>query len=113
MSLLHRIPPMVSALAFGYGVGMAAPESTLRTVHTAVAGPADSPSFGVAAAPPLAPRSAAARAPDPVGDESRELSRLRFLKEGESKRGESCDLERPNHSRPPRYESRRDAYADD
>ena len=26
MSLVQKIPPMVSALAFGYGVGMAAPD---------------------------------------------------------------------------------------
>ena len=29
MAWLYKIPPMMSALAFGYGVGMAAPESTL------------------------------------------------------------------------------------
>jgi len=39
MSLIDKIPPLVSALAFGYGVGMAAPDHTLASVHSAVAGP--------------------------------------------------------------------------
>ena len=36
MSVLHKIPPLVSALAFGYGVGMSAPESTISSVNAAV-----------------------------------------------------------------------------
>lgn len=33
MSLLHKIPPLISALAFGYGVGMAAPEDSIGHVR--------------------------------------------------------------------------------
>src|SRR5262249_18721213 len=36
MSLVHKIPPLVSALAFGYGVGMAAPDATISSVKAAV-----------------------------------------------------------------------------
>jgi membrane-bound lytic murein transglycosylase D len=36
MDWLSKIPPMISALAFGYGVGMAAPEATIDRVRTAV-----------------------------------------------------------------------------
>ena len=39
MAWLHRIPPMISALAFGYGVGMAAPDSTLSTMQTSLVPP--------------------------------------------------------------------------
>lgn len=34
MSLLEKLPPLVSALAFGYGVGMAAPDSSLQGVRS-------------------------------------------------------------------------------
>lgn len=105
MSLVHKIPPMVSALAFGYGVGMAAPESTISSMSAAVSSYHE------------APRQAAARAMAPPvritaagigGDESRELGRLRDAAAREAKKGESCDLERPTFSKPPRYESRPD-----
>ncbi|NUP11504.1 MAG: transglycosylase SLT domain-containing protein [Polyangiaceae bacterium] len=33
MSLVEKIPPLVSALAFGYGVGMAAPEVSLDSIR--------------------------------------------------------------------------------
>jgi membrane-bound lytic murein transglycosylase D len=36
MDWLSKIPPMISALAFGYGVGMAAPETTIAHMHKAV-----------------------------------------------------------------------------
>ena len=37
MSLLHKIPPLISALAFGYGVGMAAPEDSIGQVRGVLA----------------------------------------------------------------------------
>jgi len=37
MSLIHKIPPLISALAFGYGVGMAAPEDTVGQVRGVLA----------------------------------------------------------------------------
>ncbi len=51
MSLIHKIPPMISALAFGYGVGMAAPESTISSVNAAVNGSQEAPIAFVAPAP--------------------------------------------------------------
>jgi membrane-bound lytic murein transglycosylase D len=36
MSLVQKIPPLISALAFGYGVGMAAPEGSIGQVKTAL-----------------------------------------------------------------------------
>ncbi len=36
MAWLHNVPPMISALAFGYGVGMAAPDSTLDGMRMAL-----------------------------------------------------------------------------
>ena len=36
MVWLHRIPPMMSALAFGYGVGMAAPDAAIDGARSAV-----------------------------------------------------------------------------
>jgi membrane-bound lytic murein transglycosylase D len=38
MSLVDKIPPLVSALAFGYGVGMAAPDAALDSVKGTVRG---------------------------------------------------------------------------
>lgn len=95
---------MVSALAFGYGVGMAAPDATIASMHTAVAGYPPPPA--TIAAPQAVP-------PPPVvalgagGPESRELGRLRTVEEMD-RRAESCDIDRPVTSRPPRFESRRD-----
>lgn len=134
MSLLQKIPPLVSALAFGYGVGMAAPESTIAPMKAAVSayqqgGPGGtSPSVN-----PLHPvQSAAAgglpgtgvqvptrggegRGPAWVlgGDESRELSRLRDASRPRGSEGAACELDRPTYSRPPRYESTKDDEADD
>jgi membrane-bound lytic murein transglycosylase D len=112
MSLVQKIPSMVSALAFGYGVGMAAPESTMTSVRATVAAPqahsASSPSLA-AAPPPLTtlPRTNAAEI---AGNESRELARLRVVatREGRREGGEACDLEQPTYSKTPRYESRAD-----
>jgi membrane-bound lytic murein transglycosylase D len=117
MSLVQKIPPLVSALAFGYGVGMAAPESTLASMKTAVRADA----AGNAGAARSAGAAPAQAAPPPFrisasgigGDESRELGRLRDLAAREARRagagqGESCDLDRPTFTRPPRYESRMD-----
>ena len=63
MSVLHKIPPLVSALAFGYGVGMSAPESTITSVNAAVVayqGPTGSHNGALVAPPALvgAPRAA-------------------------------------------------------
>src|SRR5262245_30049082 len=120
MSLVTKIPPLVSALAFGYGVGMAAPESTISSMHSAVHGTMDAynrPAYEVRPSlPPLPPETAraVARSGWPVsGDESRELSRLRDVGARDGRGGETCELDRPRYSRPPRYESRRDREVDD
>ena len=106
MSLVHKIPPMVSALAFGYGVGMAAPESTITSMSAAVSAYHEAPREA-AAARPMAP-AARITAAGIGGDESRELGRLRDAAAREAKKGESCDVERPTYSKAPRYESRPD-----
>jgi membrane-bound lytic murein transglycosylase D len=114
MSVLHRIPHLISALAFGYGVGMSAPDSALRPVQAAVSvygGAGEVP-----AGPPQtrpAPAPAAKEAPRPKGDfsarmggdESKELGRLRQVAAREEERGGSCDLDRPSFTRPPRLAS--------
>jgi membrane-bound lytic murein transglycosylase D len=100
---------MISALAFGYGVGMAAPESTLASVHAAVAGVHEAPRAPAAALPPVS-QVTRVTASGIGGDESRELGRLRELRARDAPRekGESCDLDRPTYSKLPRYESRMD-----
>ncbi|MDI1449965.1 lytic transglycosylase domain-containing protein [Polyangium sp. 6x1] len=119
MSLLHRIPPLVSALAFGYGVGMSAPDAALAPVQAAV--------VAVAAPTPGSPRPEAAMAPlvvDPSraplrgepsrggvraaqmgGPESQQLGRLREVELREAMRGEQSSLDRPMYSRSPRRSS--------
>lgn len=109
MSLVQKIPPLVSALAFGYGVGMAAPESTLASVKTAVIAPHEAPA--PAPAPPKVAPPARITASGIGGDESRELSRLREVASRDVRQGASCDLDRPTYSRAPRYESRMDGDA--
>jgi membrane-bound lytic murein transglycosylase D len=125
MSLVHKIPPLISALAFGYGVGMAAPESTITGVHAAVsaynqgAAPRSIAQVRPAAAPaaPLPPRSLSVGT---AGDESRELSKLRDrgtrLPGQAAPRGQdaqSCELDRPSFSKTPRYASAMDREVDD
>ena len=98
MSLLHRIPPMISALAFGYGVGMAAPESAVETLQNSL-----SRSSGRPRTPPPARVFAAAAAPPPPDTastrESGELARLRQLRDADADVGASCSAERPTLSR--------------
>jgi len=73
MSLVAKIPPLISALAFGYGVGMAAPDDALHKVHEAIAD-------GVVSGKPqaararVAPQTANAKLP---GGESNALAELR------------------------------------
>ncbi|WP_437541426.1 transglycosylase SLT domain-containing protein [Sorangium sp. So ce367] len=121
MSLVHKIPPLVSALAFGYGVGMAAPQSAITSVQSAVstyqlgAARATAPVGALAAAPP--PSAAPARGLDgpaaPPGGESRELWRLREAAGRDAREGAACELDRPSYSRPPRAFSAEGSYADD
>ena len=109
MSVLHKIPPLVSALAFGYGVGMSAPESTITSVNAAVVayqGPNHQAGLALVAPQPTQASAGIGSA------ESRELLLMRRAAE-EDKRGASCDIDRPTHSRAPRYESRPDAMAED
>ncbi len=108
MSLLHRIPPMISAIAFGYGVGMAAPEATIDSMQAAVAGAQTqvvvAPSFN---APP---RTEARWLGAPLGgQESSELERLRAAS-GE-KDGAACSIEGLAYSRLSRTDVRRDGLA--
>lgn len=115
MSLVHKIPPMISALAFGYGVGMAAPDSTITHVHAAVSAyQQGAPSAAAvprsAAAPASTPRLAAGGA---GGDESKELSKLRDLVLRDEKRAASSPEDAPSFSRTPRYTSSMERDADD
>lgn len=84
MSLIDKIPPLVSALAFGYGVGMAAPDQTLASVHSAVVGP-QARYVATQSAPLTGPIQRARLDVGIRGDESQSLSSLRGLRE--NKRG--------------------------
>lgn len=115
MSLVHKIPPMISALAFGYGVGMAAPDSTITHVHAAVSAYQQG-----APSPAVAPRGPASAASTPRmaasgvgGDESQELSKLRDLVLRDEKRAAAGAQDAPSFSRPPRYTSNMEQQADD
>ena len=114
MSLVHKIPPMISALAFGYGVGMAAPDSTITHVHAAVSAyqgvPLTAAAPRSAAGPASTPRIAAS---GPGGDESQELSKLRDLVLRDEKRAAASAQDAPSFSRPPRYTSNMEQQADD
>ena len=109
MSLVHKIPPLVSALAFGYGVGMAAPESAVKPVRVA-ARIVEIGSRGEDVGPRRATLAALQPAPRlPIvdsrgGDESRELMKLRDAAMHDDKRAMS-PAERPVMTRAPRYES--------
>src|SRR4051794_33975427 len=102
MSVLHKIPALVSALAFGYGLGMAAPDSTISSVQSAVV--AYNHVGGVQ-------RPAAARPSEPLpppprvsssglgGEESRELGKLRNAAQAkEGPRAASCEFDRPTYT---------------
>lgn len=106
MSLVHKIPPMISALAFGYGVGMAAPEATISSVRAATTALGErSPETRAAAAPR---RSEPVPRPMDSGggaDESPELSRLRGPATRDPRGAESCELAPPSYSRVPRNQS--------
>lgn len=108
MSLVEKIPPLISALAFGYGVGMTAPDNALEGMQSAVAGYRTGASSQV---PPLGSRpyqpvalSVDQRLP---GGESPALMELRATG-AQSRHGEfamSRDLG-PGYSRDPRRSSR-------
>lgn len=107
MTLVAKIPPLVSALAFGYGVGMAAPDGAISSMQTAVHGPGMRDGRPVASAVILAPPPRIAAA-DIGGPESETLARLREDVARERGEGASCEMSRPLHSRAPRYETRRE-----
>jgi membrane-bound lytic murein transglycosylase D len=100
MSLLEKIPPLVSALAFGYGVGMAAPNEAVRSLDPSsrsvpswLAGrPRNAP-------PPLAAPLVTYQGSSTLAGarESDRLARLREAQQGE--RGGSCEMEGPRESR--------------
>ncbi len=111
MSLLHRIPPLVSALAFGYGIGMTAPETAIAPVSAAVGVHRESERAPAAESPALRgrptgssakklPASAEGYAARTGGPESRELNRLREVGPQDASRGEVSEMERPTFSRP-------------
>ncbi|MDI1476165.1 lytic transglycosylase domain-containing protein [Polyangium sp. y55x31] len=117
MSLLHRIPPLVSALAFGYGVGMSAPDAALAPVQAAVVAVAPTPGARPEAGqvPLVVDPSRAPLRTEPArggvtaarmgGPESQQLGRLREVEMREAMRGEQSSLDRPMYSRPPRLNS--------
>jgi membrane-bound lytic murein transglycosylase D len=128
MTLLHKLPPVIAALAFGYGIGMAAPDSAISSVRAAVTTsvnerqrePQRAEGEGartVVQVPYGAPGAAQGKG-DPAwvlgGSESRELGKLRDTRSpDEGRERASCDLDRPMFSRPPRYESQRDREVED
>jgi len=136
MTWLEKIPPMVSALALGYGVGMSAPDSTIVRMRSAVGEHRGSALQQPNGYPLVAPQPHAwagwgptgepaqlqgrgpLRGPQPPWDalatqtESRELARLR---EGNHDGGaHSCKLHEPIASEPPAFASyaREDAFGD-
>lgn len=131
MEWLSKIPPMMSALAFGYGVGMAAPDAAIDDVRGALSRPPGAVAPG-AALPPGAPpgwgpgwgpypppphlygyygypppQPGALQRPGPLDGaaESNELARLR-----QSGDGASCKIPAPAYSQAP---VARDASGDD
>jgi membrane-bound lytic murein transglycosylase D len=89
MSLIDKIPPLVSALAFGYGVGMAAPDDTLASVHSAVVGP-QARTATSQSAPLLGPHQRSRLQVGLHGDEADTLASLRGVRE--NKRGGGEDV---------------------
>jgi membrane-bound lytic murein transglycosylase D len=115
MALLEKIPPMISALAFGYGVGMVAPDTTVQnmryTMGAARPGPqgpwgwgqgwsgygpgGETAPYGYTFSPYPPPPMSRPRGEGPFlsSGESQQLSRLRGLGEGQS-----CQLGRMQSS---------------
>lgn len=130
MSLLYKLPPVISAVAFGYGVGMAAPDSAISSMKTAVSGTAEVaqlPVTGNVAAVPHPHGNGAqglgdsgnalnVRAQRSAGsasmDTKHEPERLAMLRQA-AQAPASCDVDRPLASQPPRYLSRQGYEADD
>lgn len=132
MTLLSKLPPLVSAVAFGYGVGMAAPDSAISSLKTAVSGTAEVASvpytgnFGSAGperavqAPASFANVQAPRMDDPASrasalarNEPERLARLREATLAADRGHASCEFDRPLMSQPPRYLSRPGYEGDD
>ncbi|HSN97820.1 MAG TPA: transglycosylase SLT domain-containing protein [Candidatus Nanopelagicales bacterium] len=128
MSFVHKIPPMVSALAFGYGVGMAAPDAAITPVRAAVAvyQQGAPPPRSMEAVPGGTVQARGGRTVEgegraavgaegalPARRESHELGRLREAQARERGEGAACEIERPTYSEPPRRASSRDGYVED
>ena len=92
MSLIAKLPPLVSALAFGYGVGMAAPDTALHKVHGALAAQI-SPADGVQRRVPIEPINPALDKRLP-GRESDALAQLRSG-HAPSRYGDACVMRDP------------------
>lgn len=97
MSIVDKIPPLVSALAFGYGVGMAAPEGTLSHVQGAMTSPRAQTQQVRPSAPPL-DMSLEQRLP---GRESTALAELRANR-SPSRYGGASSMDAAPYSRAPR-----------
>ncbi len=110
MSLVDKIPPLVSALAFGYGVGMAAPDGALDRMHVAsVALVAPHDGLGKTRRPTIEPINPALDKRLP-GKESDALAQLRSTHAASryvDERSDSCSLREPSQqfSRMPRQAS--------
>ncbi len=107
MSLVDKIPPLVSALAFGYGVGMAAPDGALHQVRGAlVAQAVTAPSAGQGKKVAIEPIDPALDKRLP-GKESDTLAQLRSA-HAASRYGDACTMRDPNQlfSRMPQQASR-------
>jgi len=119
MSLLHKIPPLVSAIAFGYGVGMTAPETALAPVRAAVGEHRESGTSPALSRPMQRPVSAGPGRLQTLpgqtgadsfanrmgGPESRELGRIRETAGVDGERIESSPYDRPLFSRSQRLSS--------
>lgn len=109
MSLVAKLPPLVSALAFGYGVGMAAPDTALHKVHGALAAQV-APADGVQRRVPIEPLNPALDKKLP-GRESDALAQLRSG-HAPSRYGDACVMRDP-HQMVSRMPSREDMSEDD
>ncbi len=142
MAWLHNIPPMISALAFGYGVGMAAPDSTLDDMRLALGPHASTgqrqPRVGAqrpadvamprhawagrgaaaAAPPPGYPPPGRYQAVPPPAPYRRDLGgseseHLARLRARGQGGAHACRLHHPTHSEQPTYASTEGGYQDD